>query len=77
MNKVTVADLPWVVRIVLGLAALNVWASFEELVIDRLGIWRYLPGYRYGRECVWDWMVAIGIAGTIWWLSTSKRARQP
>lgn len=77
MNKVTVADLPWVVRIVLGLAALNVWASFEELVIDRLGIWRYLPGYRYGRVCVWDGAVAIGIAGTIWWLSTSKRARQP
>jgi hypothetical protein len=28
-------DLPWIVRIVLGLAAFNLWVGFEEFVIDK------------------------------------------
>lgn len=53
MQRVGFGDLPWIVRIVLGLAVLNLWVSFEEFVIDRLGIWRYLPdtssdGYVFG-----------------------------
>jgi hypothetical protein len=35
MQRVGFGDLPWIVRIVLGLAVLNLWVSFEEFVIDR------------------------------------------
>jgi hypothetical protein len=72
MKRVSFAELPWTVRVVLGLATLNLWVSFEEFVIDRLGVWRYLPGYRYARFCVWDLTVALGIASVIWWLSARR-----
>jgi hypothetical protein len=66
MKRVTFAELPWTVRVVLGLATLNLGVSFEEFVIDRLGVWRYLPGYRFGRFCVWDLTVALAIASVDW-----------
>jgi len=75
MQRVGFGDLPWIVRIVLGLAVLNLWVSFEEFVIDRLGIWRYLPGYKFGWLCVWDLTVAIGIAFMIWRLSARKKQK--
>lgn len=75
MQRVGFGDLPWIVRIVLGLAAFNLWWSFEEFVIDRFGIWRYLPDYKFGRLCVWDLTVAIGIAGMVWWLSAKRNAQ--
>lgn len=73
MRKVSFAELPWIVRVVLGLAAFNLWWSFEEFVIDRFGAWRYLPDYKFGRLCVWDLTVFLGIAATIWWLSARRR----
>ena len=33
---------------------LNAWVIFEETVVDRLGLWRYMPFYRVGLFCVWD-----------------------
>jgi hypothetical protein len=27
---------------------------FEETVVDRQGLWKYLPGYDYGCFCLWD-----------------------
>src|SRR5207244_8934093 len=27
---------------------------FEETVVDRHGLWRYMPFYRVGLFCVWD-----------------------
>jgi hypothetical protein len=38
MRKIGFAGLPWVVRIVMGLATFNLWWSFEEFVIDRFGV---------------------------------------
>lgn len=69
---VAFAELPWSVRVVLGLAAFNLWWSFEEFVIDRFGVWRYLPDYKFGHLCVWDLTVALGIAAAIWRLSIAK-----
>ena len=69
MKKVSFAELPWVVRIVLGVAIFNLWWSFEEFVIDRFGVWRYLPAYKYGKLCVWDLTVAIGVSVAILALS--------
>jgi hypothetical protein len=72
MKRVSFAELPWTVRVVLGLATFNLWWSFEEFVIDRFGVWRYLPDYKFGRLCVWDLTVALGIASMIWWLSARR-----
>lgn len=73
MKRVHFAELPWTVRVVLGLATFNLWWSFEEFVIDRFGIWRYLPDYKFGRLCVWDLTVAMGISAAIWLLSIATR----
>lgn len=62
MKRIRFGELPWTVRIVLGVATFNLWWSFEEFVIDRFGVWRYLPDYKFGRLCVWDLTVALGIA---------------
>jgi hypothetical protein len=73
MKPVSFAELPWIVRIILGLATFNLWWSFEEFVIDRFGVWRYLPDYKFGQLCVWDLSVAVGITAMIYWLSVKKR----
>ncbi|MGA3345241.1 MAG: hypothetical protein ABSC76_10270 [Terracidiphilus sp.] len=73
MKRVAFAELPWTVRVILGLAAFNLWWSFEEFVIDRFGVWRFLPDYRFGRLCVWDLTVAAGIAAAVWWFSVRGR----
>ena len=36
------------------MTALNTWVIFEETVVDRHGLWRYMPFYRVGLFCVWD-----------------------
>jgi hypothetical protein len=72
MKKVSFAELPWIVRIVLGIAGFNMWWSVEEFVIDRFGAWRYLPDYKFGRLCVWDLTVALLIAAAIRRLSRTR-----
>ena len=74
MRRITFGDLPWIARVVLGLAAFNLWWSFEEFVIDRFGIWRVLPDYKFGRLCVWDLTVAVLIGSTVSWLSLKRKA---
>ena len=50
-----------IVRIGLGLTLLNSWVLFEEIVVDRLGWWRYMPCYRVGRFCEWDAAAILAI----------------
>ena len=33
---------------------INMWIIFEETIVDRHGLWRYMPYYRVGLFCVWD-----------------------
>jgi hypothetical protein len=33
---------------------INTWVIFEETVVDRHGLWRYMPYYRVGLFCAWD-----------------------
>lgn len=73
MRRIRFGELPWIARVVLGLATFNLWWSFEEFVIDRFGIWRILPDYKFGRLCVWDLTVAVLIAATVAWLSFKRR----
>lgn len=52
---------PIVVKCASALTFLNTFVLFEEFVIDRQGLAKYLPLYRVGRFCVWD-TVAITLA---------------
>lgn len=57
--------LPRVVWVAVAVTFFNTWVLFEETVIDRYGLWEYLPYYRYGRLCAWD----IGALLLIGWFT--------
>jgi hypothetical protein len=59
MGAISFRQLPLVAKIAVGVAFYNAWASFEEFVVDRVGLWRYMPYYRVGKGCAWD--VAVGL----------------
>ncbi len=56
--------LPGIVKITIALTFFNSWVIFEETVIDRHGLWRYMPFYRVGLFCAWD-VLALGVIVSI------------
>src|ERR1700730_10939841 len=54
MNKSTTLALPLIAKIAIAMTVLNAWVIFEETVVDRHGLWRYMPYYRVGLFCIWD-----------------------
>src|SRR5947209_6210071 len=54
MNKSTTPPLPLIAKIAIAMTVINTWVIFEETVVDRHGLWRYMPFYRVGLFCVWD-----------------------
>jgi hypothetical protein len=50
----TTPHLPLIAKIAIATTFLNAWVIFEETVVDRYGLWRYMPFYRVGLFCVWD-----------------------
>lgn len=66
------ARTPGVVRAAVALTFFNTWVLFEETVIDRYGLWEYLPYYRYGKLCAWD----IGALILIGWFTHRMFARR-
>jgi len=47
-------DVPKLVWFAVALTFFNSWVLFEETVVDRFGLWRYMPLYRVARFCTWD-----------------------
>jgi len=67
VERLRFGQLPMLVRVVVGLSLLNAWVSFEEFVVDRSDLWKYMPDYKVGRFCVWDLsVIALIIAGLVW-----------
>jgi len=54
MKKSTAPPLPVIAKIAIAMTFINTWVIFEETVVDRYGLWRYMPFYRVGLFCVWD-----------------------
>ncbi len=54
MKTSTTPPLPLIAKIAIALTFINTWVLFEETVVDRHGLWRYMPFYRVGLFCVWD-----------------------
>ena len=54
MKTSTTPRLPLIAKIAIAMTFMNTWVIFEETVVDRHGLWRYMPFYRVGLFCVWD-----------------------
>jgi hypothetical protein len=54
MKKSTTRRLPLIAKIAIGTTFINAWVIFEETIVDRHGLWRYMPYYRVGLFCLWD-----------------------
>jgi hypothetical protein len=54
MKTSTTLPLPLIAKIAIALTFINTWVIFEETIVDRHGLWRYMPYYRVGLFCVWD-----------------------
>jgi hypothetical protein len=54
MKTSTTPHLPLIAKIGIAMTFVNTWVIFEETVVDRHGLWRYMPFYRVGLFCVWD-----------------------
>src|SRR5215469_8867501 len=54
MNKSTTPPLSLIAKIAIAMTFINAWIIFEETIVDRHGLWRYMPHYRVGLFCVWD-----------------------
>ncbi len=74
MAKASWRDQPLIVKVAVFITFFNAWVLFEELVIDRHGLWRYLPFYRVGLFCVWD-VLALAVIGLGLFLRLSRAHR--
>lgn len=63
-------------RFAVWLTFFNTWVLFEETVVDRYGLWEYMPYYRVGRLCAWD-IGAMALLGFIVWKFVSRAKRSP
>ena len=63
--------VPGIIKAAVILTFFNTWVLFEETVVDRYGLWEYMPYYRVAKLCSWDiGALALIIWGTLW---TSRR----
>ena len=59
-------NLPLIVRIATLVTLFDTWVLIEELMIDRQGLDRFLPFYRFGELCAWD-LSAAALLLMLWW----------
>jgi hypothetical protein len=73
-TKPTTPALSLIVKIAIAMTAVNSWVIFEEVVVDRHGLWRYMPFYRVGLFCAWDFSVLTVILLVVLLSITSFRS---
>ncbi len=69
MDTISFRQLPPIAKIAVGAVFFNAWISIEEFVIDRHGLWKYMPYYRVADPCLWDLAVSLIIVFSLWRLS--------
>ena len=45
------AHIPGIIRFAVWLTFFNTWVLFEATVVDRYGLWEYMPYYHVGKLC--------------------------
>jgi hypothetical protein len=66
MERLIFKQLPLVIKVAVWIAFFNAWLSLEEFVINRQGLWKYMPFYNVADPCVWDLVVALIITVGLW-----------
>lgn len=61
MRKKPDVSLPLIVKIAVILTFFKSWVLFEETVVDRHGLWQYMPFYLVENFCVWDVLALLVI----------------
>lgn len=56
------------IKIALVVALFSLWVIIEETIIDRHGLWKYLPFYKVGIPCLWDIIGAVVIIAVVFFL---------
>ena len=74
MKTSTTSPLPLIAKIAIAMTFINAWVIFEETVVDRHGLWRYMPFYRVGLFCVWD--AAVLAVTLLLLLASAARSRR-
>jgi hypothetical protein len=69
------SEFPLLLKVAVAVTFFNTWILFEETIIDRHGLWEYLPYYRVARLCAWDIGAAVLIVSTVWWAFRRLRRR--
>jgi hypothetical protein len=67
------SQTPPIVRFAVWLTLFNTWVLFEETVVDRYGLWEYMPYYRVARLCSWDIGAIIVLALFVRWVFRARR----
>lgn len=75
MSRLGLHRMPWVVVLATGLTLFHTWVLFAELVVDRYGLWQFLPAYRKGDLCVYEPVVAGAIVLGLYALTRRDRSR--
>ena len=63
-----------IVKFAVWLTLFNTWVLFEETVVDRYGLWQYMPYYRVAKLCSWDIGVMAALGFLVWWFFKGRRA---
>src|SRR2546427_4038421 len=75
MKTSTTPHLPLIAKIAIAMTFINTWVIFEETIVDRHGLWRYMPYYRVGLFCVWDAAV-FGVTMLFLFMSVARSRRR-
>jgi hypothetical protein len=76
MGRLTFRQLPTIAQMAVGIAFLEAWISLEQLVIEPTGLWHYMPFYRVGGFCVYDFTVMLLLVAGLWRLSRQREERR-
>ena len=76
MGTVTFRQLPMIAKVAVGIAFLEAWVSLEQLVIEPTGLWHYMPFYRVGGFCVYDFTVTLLVVAGLWLFSQQREERR-
>ena len=72
MKKSTFRSMPVTVKLSTALSFLSSWIIFEEVIVDRYGIWKILPNYRVGFFCAWDLGALCLVVGGLIYISKQR-----
>lgn len=72
MERLSFRQLPLIIKVAVFLVFNNAWWSIEEFVINRNGLWQYMPFYRVDQGCIWDLTVALITGFWLWRLSQRR-----